>query len=150
MTFWWSFDEIPIHFWRSCWTFAKWKMLDNLGRDEKEKGESTLRFDICRSVLSLSDEYLIAKVGVDTAENEPSKISWCQHTTHPWVISFIALVTSESSRTASVRRARWRRSGSVSIMSTLPLPVPKCAWHQLARSPSNQDWTSPLKVCLQE
>ena len=34
------------------------------------------------------NEYLVAKIGLDTAENEPSKVCRYQHTYHPpWVIS---------------------------------------------------------------
>ena len=29
---------------------------------------------ICKSRQELSDEYLLAKIGFDTAENEPSKV----------------------------------------------------------------------------
>ena len=29
---------------------------------------------MCRSRRELSNEYLVAKIGVDTAENEPSKV----------------------------------------------------------------------------
>ena len=38
---------------------------------------------MCRSRRELSNEYLLAKIGVDTAENEPSKAACPGHPTHP-------------------------------------------------------------------
>jgi hypothetical protein len=36
---------------------------------------SNLGFGAMQTCLDLSNEYLIAKIGVDTAENKPSKVS---------------------------------------------------------------------------
>ena len=46
---------------------------ENYGNSKKKIG-SQEECGICRSRQELSNEYLIVKIGVDTAENEPSKI----------------------------------------------------------------------------
>ena len=38
------------------------------------------RSALCRSRRELSNEYLLAKIGVDTAENEPLKVRITDHT----------------------------------------------------------------------
>ncbi len=37
--------------------------------------------EICRSRRELSNEYLVTKIGFDTAENEPCKVCLCKEST---------------------------------------------------------------------
>ena len=58
-----------------CRTFDKnWKKFDDFFQ-KKSVSISAKDWKSCRSRKVLKNEYLVAKIGVDTAENEPSKVS---------------------------------------------------------------------------
>ena len=40
----------------------------------RERSKTVQRSALCRSRRELSNEYLLAKIGVDTAENEPLEV----------------------------------------------------------------------------
>ena len=64
-----KFQQIFEKILRKCWNFWKiWKI-----RSWEECG-------ICSSRQELSNEYLVAKIGFDTAENEPLKVRITDHT----------------------------------------------------------------------
>ena len=63
-------SEIHYSFAKTCWRF-----LAEILRYERCKSMSkTHKCKSCRSRQELSNEYLLAKIGVDTAENEPLKV----------------------------------------------------------------------------
>ena len=56
---------------KKMWLFLTKKLrLENGAKDSKTVQRSAL----CRSRRELSNEYLLAKIGVDTAENEPLEV----------------------------------------------------------------------------
>ena len=81
------FREIPIkigtkidEFSRNIVKFSKlWQTIGNIFSDFQTKIElrelcKGVHLNFCRSRRELSNEYLLAKFGFDTAENEPFKI----------------------------------------------------------------------------
>ena len=85
-----KFCEIPRKFDQNRWK-NRWNSLKNsdfcrkFSKNPKKFDEILLRFSIssgakvwqsCRSRKILQNEYLLAKFGADTAENEPSKVWW--------------------------------------------------------------------------
>ena len=85
------FIEILINFhWNWCksrWTLLKNRDFcrDHLSKNMKKFDKNLRRFwvssgakvwESCRSRKTLQNKYLDAKIGVDTAENEPSKVWW--------------------------------------------------------------------------
>ena len=85
-----KFCEIPRKFdqnrWKNRWNSLKNSdVCGNFSKNPKKFDEILLRFSIssgakvwqsCRSRKILQNEYSLAKFGVDTEENEPSKVWW--------------------------------------------------------------------------
>ena len=89
----WRTDELFVTFWRD---FRQ--NFSEISQNFQNFWKFSSREDceICRSRQELSNEYLIAKIGVDTAENGPSKV-WDRNLTRfdeksssGWRIEFVA------------------------------------------------------------
>ena len=61
------------------------------------------RSALCRSRRELSNEYLLAKIGVDTAENEPLEV-WGENIQYYSIVSFFALALNLSDRLDQIQR----------------------------------------------
>ena len=81
--FWEILIEICAKFDENCWKNRDFYI--NFSKNMKKFDKNLRRFwvssgakvwESCRSRKTLQNEYLDAKIGVDTAENEPSKVWW--------------------------------------------------------------------------
>ena len=71
---------------KKCWRFLTKKL--RLENTQTDPTRTVQRSALCRSRRELSNEYSLAKIGVDTAENEPlevwAKIQFTIHFTPYW------------------------------------------------------------------
>ena len=93
----------------------------------------------CRSRQELSNEYLLAKIRFDIAENEPLKVCWCIHAPltpgHKFcsAVSPRAMLTQMRSANPALRRANSTREVSLKTYYR--------AW--------TQTWVNLLNLCTQ-
>ena len=92
------------------------------------------RSALCRSRRALSNEYLLAKIGVDTAENEPVEV-WGKNSVQ---YSLHSLPTTNFERSELTRRDRLR--------CHLLLPVPRTRLKENSETTKNVCCFSP-KTC---
>ena len=102
-----------------CWKMSIWSqksaLIQRRTSPQKKFDKNLRRFwvssgakvwESCRSRKTLQNEYLDAKIGVDTAENEPSKVWW-----FGWKIRVRFDIESFNEGRHSQARGRRRRAG---------------------------------------